>query len=1153
VVSPFADADILARMVKHAGGRRHAAAARILLRDPRLGRGSVDTDGALRALVETAGLEVKVLGKFDRFGADGLFHAKFWYLASPAQAHLFLGSANLNGTSWHRSAEAGAWLSGHPHDFDEFLQPWRAAWDCAQCSVDFVKTSRPLPDIFGEHLTGKDDAIGMAPGRGSPSPMQPPQAGDTPGFAGAAISSGGDSEVIHEKQEGQATTRDARPSDPSADVAGHEPVSQILNAQETDSLRRLCNGVGGRAQRNNDARRSYLRGVFRSRAQDLISALRGADLKDALRGKTFSSGRFELGRLGAANVDELRRVALRVFVDGWTPFKPGDRPVRGCVVEVFELAYDGGWQDDLGDELEEEEAEGDAIVVDHGESWPLRVLVHDAQPTDATAKDATLEEFQSDAVTRLKQHFEEAKRTEGLLCLPTGGGKTRTALEWIFRSFLAQRKRVLWVAPRLSLLDQLVQDLRRLAWLLQGHRDEFFVSRFDGSHKNVEGDIVLASAASMARAAHAGFPQFGLVCYDEAHHAIACATRRAIERIRGSARSRGGRVPLLGLTATPFRRTEQESANLSKYFGGNPIYVRTFSDLVALDFLARPVFHHQRMQSTQSFQVSNAERVEAQKRGDLTPELLRRLAKHPHRNTEIVEYWHRGSAHFQKTIAFACDIEHAEALTREFKRVGADADVIHSELAREECQRRLEAFRASKAGILINVGMLTEGVDVPDTRTVLLTRPTMSPVLYTQMIGRASRGRRACPGKTHFHVIDCVDNFEKHGLVLAGREVAAELAKDIDAVSMRGDGAQRAAGPREQVAAIDASAWQLRTGLEPVAYTFWGTLTSRRVVGGERVIAVFAETLGLVQDALTTLQSCLEAGQWQSAEDLAHQLDRDGALRASDWRDIVEDSQGTRESPVLAAIAIRPDDLTGVQGAARAVARLGREAAGASEVALLHACREVLEREPGLSEFFHSDRELCKAAQNQGGSVTFADEAPHDLSAQAAAFIALGMALAQADGDVHQEEERTILKAIEGLFPSAAPLDLQALLRWYATQTIAAEPLATQLGGAVDTERRGAILDWLLKIAIADGRFLPEEHAFIKRVGGPLGIPSGDLDRRLDVYVDFDALQAPRISGYNQCASCSTSWPADASFCGDCGARLIGKPSSAVGIGASNA
>ena len=127
---------------------------------------------------------------------------------------------------------------------------------------------------------------------------------------------------------------------------------------------------------------------------------------------------------------------------------------------------------------------------------------------------------------------------------------------------------------------------------------------------------------------------------------------------------------------------------------------------------------------------------------------------------------------------FAVSVPHAVQLASLFRKAGIAADYVVSELrdpvtgvtvSREDNERKLEEYRKGNLQVLVNVNILTEGVDLPKTRTVFLARPTVSTILMTQMVGRALRGpaavmstpfRRMVPrsaGKTpamRFRVVD---------------------------------------------------------------------------------------------------------------------------------------------------------------------------------------------------------------------------------------------------------------------------------------------------------------------------------------------------------------------------------------------------------------
>ena len=82
-------------------------------------------------------------------------------------------------------------------------------------------------------------------------------------------------------------------------------------------------------------------------------------------------------------------------------------------------------------------------------------------------------------------------------------------------------------------------------------------------------------------------------------------------------------------------------------------------------------------------------------------------------------------------------------------------------VSREDNERKLQAYRDGKLQVLINVNILTEGVDLPKTGTVFLARPTVSTILMTQMVGRALRGP-AAGGTDTAYIVSFVDDWDEH-------------------------------------------------------------------------------------------------------------------------------------------------------------------------------------------------------------------------------------------------------------------------------------------------------------------------------------------------------------------------------------------------------
>jgi superfamily II DNA or RNA helicase len=182
--------------------------------------------------------------------------------------------------------------------------------------------------------------------------------------------------------------------------------------------------------------------------------------------------------------------------------------------------------------------------------------------------------------------------------------------------------------------------------------------------------------------------------------------------------------------------------------------------------LARPIHHT----------VDTGERIELTREelaalggADLPANVLRRLDA-DHRNEIIVDTWLARSSEWGKTLVFAVDIEHADRLHERFLARGAEALVVHS---RSTTSRHdvLEDFRAARGPcVLVSVGMLTEGVDLPDARTVFLARPTASRMLMRQMIGRVLRGSLS-GGDDIAHVVDVRDQWADDVEIVASVEI----------------------------------------------------------------------------------------------------------------------------------------------------------------------------------------------------------------------------------------------------------------------------------------------------------------------------------------------------------------------------------------------
>jgi superfamily II DNA or RNA helicase len=380
----------------------------------------------------------------------------------------------------------------------------------------------------------------------------------------------------------------------------------------------------------------------------------------------------------------------------------------------------------------------------------------------------------------------------GLIVLPTGAGKTYTMVAWLLRQMaLDPELRVLWIADQQELVDQAARTFQVQARTMPIGIARSLRSIHGGAnHPTALGDPHLDVAcitrqsllgrgfeATAQRRLAEFLSRPTMVVVDEAHHAVAPTYRKMLEAVRVSA----NRTLLVGLTATPWPAGYGMTALLKKTFPERIADVQ-LRDLIIDGILARPVFHTVETGESVSLTQTELSQIAG---GDVPPSVLRGLDRN-RRNGLIVNTWLGRSEEWGKTLVFACDIQHADNLHALFTSGGVSATVVHSE---SEARREdvLRDFRASQGpAVLISVGMLLEGVDVPDARTALLTRPTKSRILMRQMIGRVLRGP-AGGGDEIAHVVDLRDRWTDDIDVLAPVDIPGIPAERQTEDEVRGD------------------------------------------------------------------------------------------------------------------------------------------------------------------------------------------------------------------------------------------------------------------------------------------------------------------------------------------------------------------------------
>lgn len=344
----------------------------------------------------------------------------------------------------------------------------------------------------------------------------------------------------------------------------------------------------------------------------------------------------------------------------------------------------------------------------------------------------TLRPYQTEAIQAVLAARKAGVRRL-LVALPTGAGKTV-----IFAALcrLAQRP-VLVLAHR----EELVQQARHKISTALGDSGQVGVEQ--ASQRAPDGvKVVVASIRSLRserlQQLRARF-DFGLVIYDECHHAPADDNVRVLRELGCLSPQWSG--TLLGVTATTQRG---DGEGLDKVFE-RVVYYQTLPDLIGAGYLA-PLRGY-RIATTADLSAVRpvgddlelaalAEAVDLEERNALVARSIQELARD------------------RRTIAFCVTVGHARNLALALRKLGVRAGVVHGELPRQERAAVLDDFAQERLQVICNVAVLTEGFDDPGVSCVAMARPTRSAGLYAQCIGR---GTRLAPGKTDCLILDFAD------------------------------------------------------------------------------------------------------------------------------------------------------------------------------------------------------------------------------------------------------------------------------------------------------------------------------------------------------------------------------------------------------------
>ena len=331
-------------------------------------------------------------------------------------------------------------------------------------------------------------------------------------------------------------------------------------------------------------------------------------------------------------------------------------------------------------------------------------------------------------------------RTRNLLVAATGTGKTVVAA-FDYRNTCRSEgghPRLLFVAHREEILRQALRTYREVL------RDPEFGDLLTGGHQPERWDHLFATIDSLTSrdlVTTVGADHWHTVVVDECHRLAADRFDTFAKAVRPSV--------LLGLTATPERSDGQP---IAQYFDARPdgspaVELRLWH---ALDLQLLAPFEYYACDDATDFSEVPWDRPGEREAVDNL------VTGNDVRARLVINEWRRlaSDARQSRAIVFCVSVAHAEFMTDWLNRAGLPAACVIGTTASEERRRAPQRLLSGELCALVTVDLYNEGIDLPMVDTLLLLRPTQSPVLFQQQIGRGLR--LAPPKKESCLVLDFV-------------------------------------------------------------------------------------------------------------------------------------------------------------------------------------------------------------------------------------------------------------------------------------------------------------------------------------------------------------------------------------------------------------
>lgn len=372
----------------------------------------------------------------------------------------------------------------------------------------------------------------------------------------------------------------------------------------------------------------------------------------------------------------------------------------------------------------------DEVLKDYSKKWIKPKFQIITQPKSIEPNGTQIEALYELKNTK-REGFDKA-----LVVAATGTGKTYLAA---FDS--KNYKKILFIAHREEIIKQAEKSFKNVS-------PKKTTGFYYGKQKETDKDIIFALVQSLGKASNLkNFKkdEFDYIIVDEFHHAVANNYKNILDYFTPKF--------LLGLTATPERLDNKDVFALCDY---NNVYEIRLKEAINKGFLS-PFRYYGIYDDTVDYDKITLRNGRYDEK-DLEEKLM------INKRAELVLN-HYNKYNFKRTIGFCSSRKHAEYMAQYFTENNVPAAAVYSGEQGEYTENRFKSISKledNELKILFTVDMFNEGVDIPSIDSVLFLRPTQSPTIFMQQLGR---GLRIAENKKYLTVLDFIGNYKKANLV----------------------------------------------------------------------------------------------------------------------------------------------------------------------------------------------------------------------------------------------------------------------------------------------------------------------------------------------------------------------------------------------------